>query len=128
MKRLIIHRKKKFPSALMPYWIVTETDKKTFMEKYNLVGDLCQTSISGQPISRIAPKILKKYHSIENGESLQIELNDSIDTVFAITLDGNLSNEIILNDGVKIDGITVFNYTLTTKGGFLKTCYPWFVE
>lgn len=127
MKRLIVHRKKKFASALMPYWIVIGTDKRTFMEKYNLAGDLCEASL-GQPISRISPEILKKYHSIENGDCVQIELDDDINSAFAITFDGNLSNEIILNNGVEADGVTVFNYYLTTKGGFWKMSYPWFIE
>lgn len=127
MKRLIIHRKKKLALAFMPYWIVIGIDKRTFMEQYNLVGDLCET-ISGWPISRISPDILKKYHSIENGECVQIELSDDINSAFAITPDGNLSNEIILNNGVEADGVIVYSYDLTTKGGFLKTSYPWFIE
>lgn len=127
MKRLIIHRKKKFASALMPYWIVTGINKKIFMEKYNLIGDLCKTSASGYPISRIDLKILRKYITIENGESIQIELNDNITTAFAITMDGNLSNEITLSKGiVSGDDIEVFNHIITTRGGFLKPSYPWF--
>ncbi|MBO5164594.1 MAG: hypothetical protein J6B75_09200 [Ruminococcus sp.] len=127
MKRLIIHRKKKFASALMPYWIVTETDKKTFMEKYNLIGDFCKTSVLGHPISRIDFKILRKDFTIENGETIQIELNDNVTTAFAITMDGCLSNEIILSEGILLgDGIEVFNHLLTTRGGFFKPSYPWF--
>ena len=36
MKKLVIYRKKQFPSALMPYWIVTDISKSELMEKHQL--------------------------------------------------------------------------------------------
>ena len=122
-KTLIISRKKKFASALMPYWIIAGISKKDFMEQYGLEGDLCQHSESGHPVPRIDMSILDDIGTrIENGETVKLELVDTVHSVFASTMDGALSNEIVLDDS------PVKQLTLTTKGGFATISYPVFEQ
>ena len=122
-KILIISRKKKFASALMPYWIIAGISKKDFMELYGLEEDLCQHSESGHPLPRIDMSILDELGTrIKNGETVKLELEDTVHSVFASTMDGSLSNEIIMDDS------PVTQLTLTTKGGFATISYPVLVE
>ena len=118
-KALVVTRKKKFASALMPYWIITGVSKRDFMEQYGMKEDLCQHSESGHPISRIDASILDNIGTrIRNGETLKLELEETVACVFASTMDGSLSNEIIL------DNSPIKHLTLTTKGGFATVSYP----
>ena len=120
-KTLIVSRKKKIASALMPYWIIVGISKKDFMEQYGLNDDLCQNSKSGHPIPRIDISILDEIGiRIKNGETVSLKLEDTVHFVFASTMDGSLSNEIILDDSAEK------HLTLTTKGGFATISYPVF--
>lgn len=122
-KTLIVTRKKKFASALMPYWIIAGISKKDFMEQYGLNGDLCDHSESSHPVPRIDMSILDGIGTrIKNGETVRMKVEDTVRSVFASTMDGSLSNEIILDDS------TVNHLTLTTKGGFASISYPLFEE
>lgn len=53
MRKLTVLRKKAFAGSLSPYWIIAGFGKDIFMEKYNFVGDLCEISAEGMPVSRI---------------------------------------------------------------------------
>lgn len=118
-KILIVSRKKKFASALMPYWIIVGISKKDFMEQYGLEEDLCLHSESGQPVPRIDMSVLDSIGTrIQNGETVSLELENTVYSVFASTMDGSLSNEIILDDS------PVKHLTMTTKGGFATISYP----
>ncbi len=118
-RRLFVTRKKKFASALMPYWLITDISKADFMKQYGLEDDLCEHSETGQPIPRIDASILDTVGTrIRNGETVEITLKDDSCTLFASTMDGSLSNEVGLDDS------PVQRKTLTTKGGFAKVSYP----
>ena len=122
-KTLIVTRKKKFASALMPYWIIAGISKNDFMEQYGLVDELCGQSESGHPIPRIDMAVLDEIGTrIQNGETVRIQVEDTAQTVFASTMDGALSNEVTLDDSL------VKHLTLTTKGGFATISYPVFTE
>lgn len=122
-KTLIVSRKKKFASALMPYWIIAGISKKGFMEQYGLDEDLCRQSESGHPVPRLDISILDEIGTrIKNGETIRLKLEDTVHSVFASTMDGSLSNEIILDDSA------VKHLTLTTKGGFATISYPVFEQ
>lgn len=123
VKKLIIHRKKKFASALMPFWIITNISKSDFMQKYQLPDDIsCEINWSGHPVPRIDFNPDDYGVRISNGKTLEININESTKSVFAITVDGLLSNEVILNPN-----FTSYEIVLTAKGGFKTPSYPYLI-
>ncbi|MCR4950031.1 MAG: hypothetical protein K6A40_01775 [Solobacterium sp.] len=113
-----IHRKKKMASALMPYWIIV-SDKEAFMKQNGLEGDLCEQSAAGFPISRIRMDVLDQAGMrIRNGETITLELEEPSARLFASTMDGCLSSEMIITEDCIL--------TLTTKGGWRTVSRPWF--
>ncbi|MCM1006713.1 MAG: hypothetical protein NC485_02095 [Ruminococcus flavefaciens] len=127
MQKIVIKRKRKFASALLPYWVITNINKKEFMCKYNLDGDLCKFNVMGQAIPRIEISILDSIGvRISNGQTVEIELDDEVETIFASTMDGCLSNEIKLKDfSINEQSYEIF---LSTKGGFKNLSYPYFEQ
>lgn len=127
LQKIVIKRKRKFASALLPYWIITNITKKEFMCKYNLEGDLCKFNVMGQAIPRIEISILDSIGvRISNGQTVEIELDDEVETIFASTIDGCLSNEIKLEDfSINEQYYEIF---LSTKGGFKNLSYPYFEQ
>ena len=123
MKTVIVYRKKKFASAWMPYWLITCISKKEFMMRCGLQGDLCTHTVMGQPVSRVDIGVLDALGTwIENGKTIELHLEDDVCTIFASTMDGSLSNEVILEDtGTQ-------HLTLTTRGGFRTVSYPYFEQ
>ena len=121
MKTITVTRKKKFASAMMPYWIIVGVSKADFCAQHGLVGDACEQSESGFPVARIDMKILDEVGTrIGNGETVQIEIKEDDVTLFVSTVDGYLSNEVRIknyeNNGMKL--------TVTTKGGFENLPHP----
>ena len=123
MKTVTVQRKQKFASAWMPYCLITGISKKDFMNRLGLEGDLCTHTIMGQPVSRIDIGVLDAMGTrIVNGKTIELHLEDDVCTIFASTMDGSLSNEVILEDtGTQ-------HLTLTTKGGFKTVSYPYFEQ
>lgn len=97
------------------------------MCKYNLDGDLCKFNVMGQAIPRIEISILDSIGvRISNGQTVEIELDDEVETIFASTMDGCLSNEIKLKDfSINEQSYEIF---LSTKGGFKNLSYPYFEQ
>ena len=120
MRIIQITRKKKFASALMDYWIITSMSKEDFMKKFGLEGDMCGQTEAGFPVPRIpdVSELDAVGTRIGNGQTIELELDDSVHTLFASTFDGNLSNEINLDECVSS------HLTVTTKGGFKNISYP----
>lgn len=121
MKTIKIIRKRKIASGAMPFWIIASSlTKDQFKKKYNLDTDLCDTNKFGLPIPRLNIGLMHTIGvRIESGETLEIPIDDDVQSIFASTVDGSLSNEIRKSE---IQG----NLTLTTKGGFKNTSYPYF--
>ena len=121
MEKITVTRKKKFASAVMPYWIITCMSKADFCAGYGLVGDLCVQSDSGFPVSRIDMKVLDETGTrIGNGETVCIELKDGEESLFVSTMDGCLSNEVRIED-YRQAGLQI---NVTTKGGFKTLPHP----
>lgn len=121
MRTIKVTRKKKLASAMMPFWIIVSgLSKKEFMEQNHLEKDLCDTNITGFPIPRIHPMLVQTIGvRIENGQTVEIPIDDDVKSIFACTNEGSLSNEI------SIENIND-ELILTTKGGFKTTSYPYF--
>lgn len=111
-----------FAGLLVPYWIITGFSKDIFMEKYNFDRDLCEMSAEGMPIPRIMIEELDRIGiRINNGQIKEISVPDDINNLFVSTMDGCLSNEINVDDCLKIyEG----QITISTKGGFKNLSYP----
>ena len=120
---LVITRKKSFFSGLMPYWIiVSEQPKSVFLLRHNMEKDLGGHDALGQPVERIRMEELDEIGvRIENGKTVNIPLSENAAHLFASTMDGSLSNEIVIADLAKPE------ITMITKGGFRTVSYPWFV-
>lgn len=126
MKRLIVTRKKKFASSLMPYWVIPGS-KQAFKAQFGIYEDIGKNDLLGQPVQRIDPAVLDANGArIKNGEQIVLDLADNICTVFASTMTGSLSNEVYLQGGQFVDGVETYYLNMTTKGGMKTVSYPWF--
>ena len=123
MKKLIIHRKKRFASALLPFWIITNVSKSDFMREHQISDDTsCDLDLTGHPVKRFDVKPDDYGEKIANGETLELDIEDDVSSVFAVSVHGLLSNEVLLDS--KLDCYTL---ELSTKGGFSKPSYPVFI-
>ena len=68
-----------------------------------------------------AASVMRGDLRIENGKTVDIPLSEKSAYLFASTMDGSLSNEIVIADLAKPE------ITMITKGGFRTVSYPWFV-
>ena len=120
MKKLVIYRKKQFASALMPYWVVMTISKSEFMERFQLTDDIsCCIDEYGQPVPRMEFNPQEYGVPISIGKTLELEINESIKSVFAVTMSGLVSNEIILNSQS-----ASYQILVETKGGWKTPSYP----
>ncbi len=127
MKKIIIKRKRKFASALMPFWIITTMTKDEFKQRFGLAGDAAGVDSLGQPVSRLGASLQEGIgildsigNRIGNGKTVSLLVGDDVRTVFASTGDGGLSNEIGLGEGSE------FCLTLTVRGGWKTASLPYF--
>ncbi|MDO4650493.1 MAG: hypothetical protein Q4B26_17785, partial [Eubacteriales bacterium] len=56
---------------------------------------------------------------IQNGETIELEITDEVESVFAMPYEGLLSNEIILDRSK-----STIELEITTKGGWKTLVYP----
>ena len=127
MKKITVTRRRKMASAMMPYWIITGISKEEFKHRLDISKEISDHNEWGQPVGQIGENlddgiaILDSIGTrISNGETVEIEVDDNIDTIFASTCDGSLSNE------VSIKTVNDISLTLTTKGGWTTVSYPYF--
>ena len=121
MKNIKVIRKKKFAGAVMPYWIIVHKAKTDFKAEFGFEGDACDMSMAGFPVSRIDMHILDSIGTrILNGQTIELELEDEVKTIFASTMDGYLSNEINVDEYIALGKQVVIN----TKGGFKNIPHP----
>ena len=124
MRKVIIIRKKKLASAVMPYWIITNSSKKAFMLQHGFETDLTRHKWNGQAVSRIDICELDMIgNMIRNGETIELLMDDSECSLFACSADGSLSNEVTIGE-YTTNPITVI---LTTKGGWRTVSYPFLI-
>lgn len=118
MKKVKISRVKKFASALVPFWVVTDMSKTEFMKTFGLGSDRECKTVLGQAAPRIAGFEPDKYGvRIANGETLELEVADEKSTLFVMTMDGLLSNEIALDKAE-------CRVEIGVKGGMMTPSYP----
>lgn len=119
MRILRIKRIKKFASALVPYWIVTGS-KQQFRNTFGLREDLsCVIDYWGQPYKRACFYPDDFGLRIKNGQIMEFEIEDDVQSFFVMTSKGLLSNEIILNPDYQ-----EYDFDIITKGGWKFPSYP----
>lgn len=120
MKKITIHRKWQLANALMPHWVVFCMSRSHFMEKFHLPdARSCEIDALGYPVKRMEFDPHDYGVPVANGKTLMIEADDDAASVFAVTFDGLLSNELLLPRSQ-----AAYNIKLTTKGGWRQPCYP----
>lgn len=132
MIKLVIKRERKLASALLPYWVVTGVSKEDLMYKYNMRKDKYRINEeTGNYYSQEGYEERIKVHGfgnagvkILNGQTVELELDDTVQTVFACTVDGYLTDEIRLSDYWIKDGH--YEICLSTKGGLNNSSVPYF--
>lgn len=120
MRKITITRRKSLRACVLPYFIViSAASKDRFMAEYGLSSDLCEIDRMGQAVSRIDRDTLNQIGiPILNGNTVSIDLTEDAASVFAVTMDGSLSNEIRLSE------LHSDNLVISTKGGWRTACYP----
>ena len=121
MRKIRIHRKIKFASVLMPFWIITDMTQKEFVEKISL-SDVhsCKLDFWGHPIKRADFNPDDYGKKIKSGETIEIPTTSK--TVFAITFDGFVSNVIEFENEAGVVEIE-----MSTRGGFRVPSYPFLI-
>lgn len=120
MKKITVHRKWQLANAWMPHWVVLGMSRSDFMEKFHLPdARSCKIDALGYPVKRMEFDPNDYGVPVGNGKMLVIEANDDAASVFAVTFDGLLSNELLLPRSQ-----TAYKIELTTKGGWRQPGYP----
>ena len=119
MRKIIVRRKRQFAAALVPYWIVVGLPRAAFMEKYHLSDDTSCRMAGAYPLPRMDFDPQAYGQPILNGKTLEIEADDDATTVFAVTAEGLLSNELTLDEKEPSCRVLV-----TTKGGWKRRRIP----
>lgn len=106
---------------LVPFWVISsQNGKDAFMKEHGFTEDLVPQSEAGFPIGRISMEELDRIGMrIPSGAAAEFQLDDSIVSIFASTMDGALSNEIMIADLEDHQEIL-----MVTKGGFKGISYP----
>lgn len=119
-RTITVKRKSALANLLMPYWIiVSEGTKAEFMERHGMSGDIGVTDQLGYSETRIDLQELDMIGTrIENGKEVTIEVPETACSIFLSTMDGNLSNELLLRD------CRGTHLLVTTRGGFAAPGCP----
>lgn len=100
MGKLIVHRKKQLRSAFAPYWLVLDKTQADFINVFwkglSLEDLKKRWDAKGFPLPNAALNPQQWGIPIQNGEIIELEIDDRVKTVFAITTEGLYSNEIVL--------------------------------
>ena len=116
MRKIIVRRKRQFAAALVPYWIVVGLPRAAFMEKYHLSDDTSCRMAGAYPLPRMDFDPQAYGQPILNGKTLEIEADDDATTVFAVTAEGLLSNELTLDEKEPFNKISIFEYCDVKNG------------
>ena len=120
METLTITRKRAFASALMPFWIIVSREsRQAFMEAHGMDTPLGKHDALGQPVQRITVEELDQTGiRINNGQTVEVTVEDGEAFLFVSTMDGSLSDEI------RIDAMKGNALVITVRGGFKTISYP----
>ncbi|MFQ7159201.1 MAG: hypothetical protein ACLRPX_06105 [Ruthenibacterium sp.] len=120
MKTLVIHRRIQLPSLLVPFWAVTGISKAEFMARHQLSDELsCSLDTWGHPIARTQFCPGEYGVPIYCGKTVQLAAGEGACTLFALTAEGLLSNELVLPQAAG-----VYSILLEAKGGWRAPSYP----
>lgn len=120
MRSIVITRKKKFASGLLPFWIISADVCVQNSARFQTIGEV-QVDWNGHPRSTLHIRLLDEIGvRIGNGETVTVEVPDDVTAVYAVTMDDILSNACPLS------GKAECKLVLTVKGGFRQPSYPWF--
>ena len=120
METLVIHRRIQLPSLLVPFWAVTGISKAEFMARHQLSDELsCSLDTWGHPIARTQFCPGEYGVPIYCGKTVQLAAGEGACTLFALTAEGLLSNELVLPQAAG-----VYSILLEAKGGWRAPSYP----
>lgn len=118
--RIVFHRKKKFASCAVPFYIIFTSTKQGFIKKYALnAHNDYRLNGFGRATVKADFSQCEYEIPIKNGETLEMELSDNINSVFAMTYEGLLSNELALDKTA-----APIKVVISAKGGWGKPSYP----
>lgn len=116
MRTLTVEREKSFVSCRMNYWIVLKYAKDEMISRdWKITYDK-----NGNPAAPADFNPNDYGTPIANGGTVAFNLDDKVESVFAVTMDGLFSNEIKLDP--QPDHIEVI---ITTKGGWKTPGCPY---
>lgn len=120
MKKIRVRRLWKFRSVLLPFWIVFGIDKSQFMKLFHLQDDLtCELDVAF-PITRLGEVNLTEYGvPIYSGRTLTIVSDRNISSLFVMTCDGLLSNEVNFDNEAERCEVEI-----SVAGGWRTPSYP----
>ncbi len=119
MKTVIITRKKQLANALLPYWIIPAQAVEQQPTHFQTLKQV-RLDATGHPRPTLNPESLAEIGApVRNGETVTLTLPDGVRQIYAVTMDGLLSNPAALTDGE-----TEYRFTVTTKGGFVRPPHP----
>lgn len=115
MRILRVKREKSFVCSLMNDWVVLKYSKNEF----NLQDLKEHIDANGYPIASKDFNPNDYGTPIANGEEIVFEIDDTVRSMFVVTGDGIVSNELQLDpEAEQID------VTIITKGGMKVPGYP----
>ena len=86
----------------MPFWVITCMSKRQFMGLFHLQDDPTQEVSPEMPDIHMAYFNPNDYGAlISSGEVITIALTDDRDSLFVVTYDGYLSNEVSFSDAAE---------------------------
>ena len=119
MKTVIITRKKQLANALLPYWIIPAQAVEQQPARFQTMENVRTDSV-GRPIPTLNPESLAEIGApVRNGETVTLALPDEVQQIYAVTMDGLLSNPADISGEREI-----FRFTVTTEGGFVRPPHP----
>ena len=119
MKTVIITRKKQLANALLPYWIIPAQAVEQQPAHFQTPGQV-RLDAAGHPRPTLNPESLAEIGApVRNGETVTLALPDGVRQIYAVTMDGLLSNPADISWERE-----VFRFTILTKGGFVRPPHP----
>ncbi len=120
MKTIHVKRLLKFSSVFLPFWIVFGVDKGQFMKLFHLQDDLTCEMDGAYPLSRLGESNPTEYGvPIFAGKALTIVSDRSIPSLFVMTSEGLLSNEVCFDSEADRCEIEI-----SVEGGWRSPSHP----
>ena len=127
MKRIIVTREKKFAGVWVPFWIIPAQIVEMYPTHFQTVDEV-QLDAAGYPRPTLTVQSLNEAgRCIRSGETVTIECDDAVTGIYAVTMDGILSNRLPLRSGEQDGDAVTYRFRVKAKGGFARPAYPWFI-